>query len=54
MRPTIFNSFMNDAFYSIHKCDGVSYADDDTLAKIASAMEYLMQCLIHDSEVTMD
>ncbi len=39
----------------IQKCDFVNYADDDdTLSKIASTLEYLMECLIHDSEVTIN
>ncbi len=50
----IFNIFMNDTFYFIQKCDFVNYVDDDTLSKIASAMESLMECLIHDSEVAIN
>ncbi len=45
---------MNDAFYFIQKYDFVNYSDDDTLSKIASTMESLMECLIHDSEVAID
>ncbi len=52
--PIIFNIFMNDAFYFLQKCDFVNYADDDTILKIASTMESLMECLIHDSEVGID
>ncbi len=43
------NIFMNDAVYFIQKCDFVNYVDGDTLSKIASTMESLMECLIHDS-----
>ncbi len=52
--PIIFNIFMNDAFYFIQKCDFVNYADDGTLSKIATTMESLTECLIHDSQVAID
>ncbi len=44
---------MNDAFHFIQKFDFVNYAVD-ALSKITSTMEYLMECLIHDSEVAID
>ncbi len=50
----IFNIVINDAFYFIQKCDFDNYADDDTLSKIGSMMEYFMECSIHDSEVAID
>ncbi len=52
--PIIFNIFMNDAFYFIQKYDFVNYADDDTLSKTASTMEFLMEYLIHGSEVAIN
>ncbi len=44
---------MNDAFYFIQKCDFANYAHDNPLSKVASTMEFLMECLIHDSEVAI-
>ncbi len=52
--PIFFNMFMNDAFYFIQKCDFVNYADDDTLSRIESKMESLMECWKNDSEVTIE
>ncbi len=43
LEPIIFNIFMNDAFYFIQKCDFFNYADDDTLSKMASTIESLME-----------
>ncbi len=45
---------MHNAFYFIQICDFVNYADHDTISKMTSTMESLMECLIHDCEVAID
>jgi len=33
LSPILFNIFVNDLFFFVHKCDLYNYADDNTLSK---------------------
>ncbi len=52
--PIIFNIFNNDIFYFIEKCDFINYADDDTLSKVSSSIDALMEALKHDSKIAIE
>ncbi len=52
--PIIFNIFNNDIFYFIVKCEFINYADDDTLSKVSSSIDTLMEALKHDSKIAIE
>ncbi len=52
--PISFNIFNNDIFYFIEKCDLINYADDDTLSKVSSSIDALMEALKHDSKIAIE
>ena len=52
--PLIFNIFMNDIFYFIHKSSLYNYADDNTLSFVHQDPEILKRTLEDDSKILID
>ncbi len=52
--PIIFNIFNNDIFYFIEKCDFINYANDNTLSKVSSSIDALMEALKHDNKIAIE
>ncbi len=50
----IFNIFNNDIFYCIEKCDVVHYANNDTLLKVPSSNDTVMEALKYDSKIAIE
>ena len=46
--PLLFNSFLNDIFLSLQKCDLANYADDNTLYTSDKSIPNIMNSLSHD------
>ena len=49
--PLLFNIYLNDIFYFVHKCDIANYADDTTAYTIDTSLDSLLQCLYKDTSV---
>ena len=47
--PFLFNIFINDIFSFIKECDLINYADDNTLSKAASTIEFVVEALKTDT-----
>ncbi len=54
LSPIIFNIFNNDIFHFIEKCYFINYAYDDTLSKVSSSIDALMEALKHDSKIAIE
>ena len=51
--PILFNVFINDLFYFVNEDDLCNFADDNTLHKIASTLEEVLQALLLDIQVIL-
>ena len=52
--PILFNIFINDIFYFIEHGTLYNYADDNTLSMSSPDFDYLIQCLVKDSNTLID
>ncbi len=52
--PFLFNISNKHIFYFIEKCDFIIYADDDTLSKVSSSIDALVEALKHDSKIAIE
>jgi hypothetical protein len=48
--PILFNIFVNDLFFFVHKCELYNYADDNTLSKSDKSLEKVIASLEEDSK----
>ena len=51
--PILFNIFVNDLFFFVHKCDLYNYADDNTLSKSDNSLEKVIASLEEDSKALL-
>ena len=52
--PLLFNVFINDIFFFIHKCTLYNYADDNTLSFHTPNFEDLIHTLEQESNILID
>ena len=48
----LFNLFINDLFYFIHKANVHNYANDNTLSSFCNSIPNLIKILEHDQILT--
>lgn len=52
--PTLFNIFLNDIFYFIHKSELYNYADDNTLSYADNDLDKLIKTLEEESKILIN
>ena len=52
--PLIFLIFCNDLYLNLELCSGILFADDTTIYKSHSNIEFLKWCMVSDMEIIID